>query len=198
LAVRATVEQREAWNAAVAFEHKAVQGEPEALWDAVDAYRNVLRWYTPWGPDEVDAAQALLDLAARHEQNDPELAVQALDNLRSGLIASRHLWQPRKELVAECNTRLPPLLVRVADRRGDARDKSRLLAEFQAAYARPVGVGAWVSLAVGLGFLVWIVGLVMALRRGVGEDGRWRKDGWPWVGAAVVGCATWVVALWLG
>ncbi|MBM4342048.1 MAG: hypothetical protein FJ100_01530 [Deltaproteobacteria bacterium] len=196
LAVRATVEQRAAYARAVAFEHAG------DLWRAVDEYRWALRWYTPWGPDHGDAAEALRDLGERHAKDDPELAVQALDNLRSGLYAGRSLWLPRAELVALCNERLPPLLVRVAERRGDPRalgaGRPALLAQFQAAYARPVGVGPWVSLAVSLGFLLWVAGIVFAVRRGVDDDGRFLATGWRWLGASAAGFVTWALAMWLG
>jgi len=192
LAVRSTWEQRQAWTRAVHYEQSG------DLWRAVDEYRWVLRWYTPWGPDHDDAAAALLDLASRVEATDPELAVQALDNLRSGLITGRSLWQPRADLVEQCNKRLPPLLVRVADRRGDGRDKAALLAQFQKDYARPVGVTPLTSLAVGLGFLLWIAGLVMIVQRGLDDDARWQPAGWRWVGATACGFALWALGMAFG
>lgn len=192
LSVRATWEQREAWTRAVQYEKTG------DLWRAVDEYRWVLRWYTPWGPDHDDAAAALVELADRVEASDPELAVQALDNLRSGLIAGRSLWQPRADLVEVCNRRLPALLVRVADRRGDSRDKGALLAQFSKDYARPVGVSPATSLAVGLGFLLWISGLIMIVRRGLDDDARWQPAGWPWLGATVGGFALWALGMAFG
>lgn len=192
LAIRATWEQRAAWTRAVQYEQSG------DLWRAVDEYRWVLRWYTPWGPDHDDAAAALLDVAARTEATDPELAVQALDNLRSGLIAGRSLWQPRADLVAQCNERLPPLLVRVADRRGDGRDKQLLLAQFQKDYARPVGVAPLTSLAVGGGFVLWLLGLVLVVRRGLDAEAHWQPAGWRWVGVAALGFALWAGGMALG
>lgn len=191
LGVRATLEQQQAWARAVAFEAK---GDTER---AIEEYRWTLRWYTPWGPALGDAAAALVDLAQRHAAEDPETAVQAWDALRSGLIASRSLYQPQAELVDRANRELPPLLVRVADRRGDRRDPAKLLARFQADYARPVGVTPWTSLAVTLGFVAWIAGLWFAARRGVDAAGRWQKAGWRGMAVAVVGFATWATAMWL-
>jgi hypothetical protein len=192
LAVRSTMEQQAAWSRAVEYEKSG------DLWRAVDEYRWVLRWYTPWGPSHDDAVAALQDLAKRAEPDDPELAMQAWDNLRSGLIAGRSLWQPRADVVAQCNQVLPPLLVRVADRRGDGRDKAKLLAQFQRDYDRPVGVAPWTSLAVGLGFALWLLGLVQVVRRGLDEDARWRPAGWPWAGAAVAGFALWSLGMAFG
>jgi hypothetical protein len=190
LSLRATWEQRAAYVRAVQLER---QGD---LWRAVDEYRWTLRWYTPWGPDTADAAAALRDLARRHAAADPELAVQAWDNLRSGLIASRHLWQPRAGLVAEANEALPPLLLRVAERRGDLRDKTQLLRHFQAAYARPVGVGPWTSLAVSAGFVAWLAGLGLAVARGLDSEGRWSRAGLRPLGLSLAGFAVWMAALW--
>ena len=192
LSARATIEQRAAWDRAVTLEREG------RLADAIDEYRWCLRWYTPWGPAHDDAADALLDLGTRLSADDPERAVQALDNLRSGLIAGRHLWQPRAELVDHVNRTIPQLLVRVADRRGDKRDPKVLLGRFTADYARPVGVGALTSLGVALGFLVWLGGLVQVVRRGVDDQGRFTRAAWPWFGASVGGFGVWVLAMWVG
>lgn len=196
LAVRSTIEQRQSYARAVALE---TAGD---LWRAVDEYRWALRWYTPWGPDHDDAAHALRDLGHRHAAADPELAVQALDNLRSGLIAGRSLWQPRADLVAMCTEQLPPLLLRVAERRGDPRAvgpaKAAFLAQLTAAYARPVGVGPLTSAAVAVGFVLWITGIVLAVRRGVDAAGKWLPSGWRWLGASTAGFGLWALAMWLG
>lgn len=192
LGARATVEQRAAYARAVALEKAG------KLPDAIDEYRWALRWYTPWGPVHGDAAEALLDIGQRQAAADPELAVQAYDSLRSGLIASRSLYQPRAELVTLCNRTLPQLLVRVADRRGDKRDPKELLKRFTADYARPVGVAPWTSLAVALGFVMWLGGLVLVVARGVDDDGRFLPAGWRWLGGSLAGFAVWVLALWLG
>ena len=197
LAVRATWEQRAAWTRAVQAEGETATRGIDAAWDAVEAYRNVLRWHTPWGPDVDAACAALLDLAQRHEKTEPELAVHALDGLRSGLIAARSVYQPRADLVAATSRRLPALLVRVAERGGDKRDPKALLRQFTADYARPVGVGAGVSLAVSFGFLAWVVGLAFAFHRGVDADGRWARAGLPWLGASLGGFCAWALALWL-
>lgn len=191
LAVRATVEQRDAWARAVALE---ASGETER---AIEEYRWTLRWYTPWGPAVDDAAAALVDLAERHAAKDPETAVQAWDALRSGLIAARSLYQPRRELVERASRELPPLLVRVADRRGDQRDPAKLLARFQADYARPVGVAPGLSALVTLGFLLWMGGLAWAARRGVDDTGRWQAAAWRGLAVSLAGFATWAGALWL-
>ncbi len=191
LATRATWEQWQAYGRAVALENEG------RLVDAVQEYRWTLRWHTPWGPVHADAANALTEIANRSEKDDPKLAVQALDGLRSGLIASRSFYQPRADLVQMVNERIPALLVRVADRSGDRRDPAALLAQFQADYARPVGVSPWASMAVSLGFVLWLAGLVLAFRKGWDEAGRWRRDGWRWLGASAVGFVCWTLAMWL-
>ncbi len=190
MAARSTVEQWQSYSRAVALEN---QGQ---LADAVTEYRWTLRWYTPWGPVHDDAAQALVEIANRAERDQPRLAMDALDALRSGLIASRSFYQPRADLVAHVNKTIPAILVRVADREGDKRDKDKLLSRFQADYARPVGIASWASLAVSLGLVLWLFGLVMAIRDGVGEDGRWRRQGWRWVSAWTAGFACWARAMW--
>ncbi len=191
LSTRATWEQWHAYGRAVAMENDG------QLADAVQEYRWTLRWYTPWGPVHGDAAAALVDIADRSEADDPKLAMEALDALRSGLIASRSFFQPSSDLVQMVNTRIPAIMVRVADRAGDRRDPAALLARFQADYARPVGVPAWASLAVSLGFVIWLLGMVLAFRHGFDEEGRWQRAGWRWLGASGAGLLCWTLAMWL-
>ena len=165
---------------------------------AIVEYRWVLRWATPIGPHDGEAAQALLRIASDAEAQRPDRAAFALDALRSGLIASRWLWQPHADLLADANARLPALQLRVAERRGDGRDKQALLAQLKADYARPVGVPGWLSVLVGLGFCAFLGGLFGAWARGVDAEGRWQAAAWPWVMAALGGFAVWTSALWLG
>ena len=192
LGVRSTREQIAAFDQGETLE---AAGKVE---DAIVAYRWSLRWYTPWGPSHGAAASALRRIGDESAASRPDRAVRALDALRSGLLASRSLFQPNADALAYANATIPALLVRVADRKGDKRDKKALLTRFTADYARPVGVPAWLSLLVSLGFLLWMGGLVMAWHRGVGEDGRWRREGWPWIGASVGGFVLWVLPMWLG
>lgn len=190
--VRATQEQQAAFARAMTLEQAGQVG------DAIEAYRWALRWYTPWGPVWSDAAQALLRIADGAEAENPERAMASLDALRSGLIAGRHLWQPRADWVEVVNRRMPPLLVRVAERGGDKRDKAQLLERFTADYARPVGVSPLTSLAVSGGFVVWLLGLVLLARRGLDAEARITRGGWRWLGMAGAGFAVWVLGMWLG
>lgn len=192
LGVRSTNEQVTAFDKAQTLEQA---GEVE---EAIVAYRWSLRWYTPWGPKHGDAAAALRRIGDETAANRPARAVRALDALRSGLLASRSLYQPHADALAYANATIPPLLVRVAERKGDKRDKAALLTRFKADYARPVGVPGWLSLLVSLGFILWMAGLVMAWHRGVGEDGRWQREGWPWIGASISGFLLWIIPMWLG
>ncbi len=192
LAARATWEQVQAYDRAVALERSA---KVDA---AIDEYRWTLRWYTPWGPKWTDAADALVRIARTADQPEPTRAMRALDALRSGLIAGRHLWQPRADLVAWVNTTIPPVMVRVAAQLGDKRDKAQLLAQFTKDYARPVGVAPLTSAAVVLGFLAWLLGLLMLARRGLDADARITGLGWRWLAVAVSGFVVWTLAMWLG
>ena len=124
-------------------------------------------------------------------------AVHALDALRSGLIASRSLYQPQAKLLSKVNARMPALLVRVAGRRADKREPKALLKRFTADYQRRIGVPVWASLAVAFGFLLWIGGLLFAFTRGLDDAGRLRGAGWRSVGVSVAGFACWAVAMWL-
>lgn len=192
LSVRATVEQWQAYGRAVALEKSG------KLDEAIEEYRWTLRWYTPWGPVWTDAANALQEIAQKSEKEQPERAMRALDALRSGLIAGRHLWQPRADLVEQVNRTIPPILVRVAERGGDQRDRTKLLAQFTADYARPVGVSSLTSAVVSLGFIAWILGLLMLARRGLDETLRVTRAGWRWLAVALGGFMLWGLGMWLG
>ncbi len=192
LAARATWEQVQAYERAVGLEHDRKFGE------AIDEYRWTLRWYTPWGPKWTLAAEALVRIAKSAEQPEPMRALQALDALRSGLIAGRHLWQPRADLVAWVNATIPPVMVAAAVASGDKRDPKVLLAQFTRDYARPVGVSPVTSAAVVLGFLAWLIGLLMIARRGLDADARITRAGWRWLAVAVSGFVLWALAMWLG
>ena len=180
-----------------AYKH-AVQLEHDGELDrAVDEYRWALRWYTPWGPWHEDAANALWEIGQRQAPDRPMKAVYALDSLRSGLIASRSFYQPQSALLAKTNQAIPPLLVRAAERRADTRDPDVLLKRFEADYSRRVGVPVWASLAVAAGFSLWILALLMVFWRGVDARGHLQAAGWRWLGASLVGFASWTVAMWL-
>ena len=192
LAARATWEQIQAYNRAETLEKSA------QLDLAVDEYRWTLRWYTPWGPNWTDAAQALVRIAKTAEQPEPLRAMRALDALRSGLIAGRHLWQPRADLVAYVNQTIPAVMVRVAQASGDKRDPAQLLVQFTRDYARPIGVSPLTSAAVSLGFLAWLIGLLMIARRGLDAEARLTRLGWRWLAVAVSGFVLWTLGMWLG
>ncbi len=191
MAVRSTLEHDRAYKRAVELD---AAGDLE---EAIVQYRWALRWHTPWGPWHKDAAAALWRIGEQAEAERPLRAVQAFDALRSGLIASRSFYQPQAEVLAKANARMPALLVRVAERRADTRDKVALLKRFKADYSRPVGVPLWASIAVSLGFLLWVGGLLFAFTRGVDETGKLRSVGWRGVGASVAGFACWALAMWL-
>ncbi|MEY3012719.1 MAG: hypothetical protein RIT45_1454 [Pseudomonadota bacterium] len=192
LAGRATFEQLSAFDRAVAAE---ADGRPD---DAIVEYRWTLRWTTPWGPRDSDAAAALIRIADAAEAARPERAAFALDALRSGAIASRWLVQPHSEAISLANARLPGLWLRVAERRGDTRDKDALRRRFEADVARPVGVPGWLALLVALGFCVWLYGLWRGVRESIDEDGQLQRGGWRWFATSAAGMATWALALWLG
>lgn len=177
---------------------RAVQYEKAGNIDsAIDEYRWALRWYTPWGPWHTDAAEALWDIGERALDANPERTVRAWDGLRSGLLTGRSFYQPGADTIAKVNAKIPAVLVRMAQRRGDTRPPDKLLERFTADYARRVGVPIWASLAVSFGFLLWVAGLVFAFARGTDDDGRLRANGWRWLGAALVGFIAWTLAMWL-
>ncbi len=198
LIVLASLAARATWEQMQAYERAAGLEKVGKIDESIDEYRWTLRWYTPWGPKWTDAADALVRIANTADQPEPMRALRALDALRSGLIAGRHLWQPRADLVAWVNGTIPPVMVRVAEKIGDKRDKKELLAQFTRDYARPVGVSPLTSAAVSLGFLAWLTGLLMMARRGLDTEARITRIGWRWLAVAVSGFVVWTLGMWLG
>lgn len=198
LLVLASLAARATWEQVRAFDRAEALQQSGKIDESIDEFRWTLRWYTPWGPKWTAAADALVQIAAAADTPRPMRALRALDALRSGLIAGRHLWQPRADLVAMVNARIPAVMVRVASSTGDKRDKTQLLAQFTRDYARPVGVSPLTSAGVSLGFVAWLLGLLMVARRGLDADARVTRTGWRWLGVAVCGFVIWTLAMWLG
>lgn len=189
---------RSTWEQIAAFDRGAVAEADNRIDDAIVEYRWAMRWTTPWGPRDAAAAAALLRIADEAEASRPERAAFALDAARSGAIASRWLLQPHADALAQANARLPGLWLRVAERRGDTRDKAALERRFRADVARPVGVPGWLALLVAAGFGLWLFGLWRALQDGIDDEGGLRRQGWRWLAASAAGMLTWGLALWLG
>ncbi|MCB9738011.1 MAG: hypothetical protein H6747_02010 [Deltaproteobacteria bacterium] len=189
---------RSTWEQVAAFDRAIAAEQDGRIDDAIVEYRWTMRWTTPWGPRDAAAAAALVRIADAAEASRPERAAFALDAARSGAIASRWLLQPHADILAAANARLPGLWLRVAERRGDPRDKDALRRRLEADVARPVGVPGWLALLVALGFGLWTFGLWRGLSRGFDEQGRFGPAGWRWLAASALGMATWATALWLG
>jgi hypothetical protein len=193
VSVRSTLEQTRAFDDGASFD---AAGDVDR---AISEYRWALRWYTPWGPRHDDAAAALVALADRLEVGEPEKAARALDALRSGLIAGRSVFQPRSDLVEAVNARIPAILARVAERQGRTEPREAIEARMRAAYERPVGVSPLTSVAVSGGFILWISGLIVFVRRGISPDGRLvRPAAWRYLGVAMAGFVVWVAAMAVG
>ena len=52
--------------------------------------------------------------------------------------------------------------------------------------------------AVSLGFLAWLIGLLMIARRGLAAEARITRLGWRWLAVAVSGFVLWTLGMWLG
>jgi hypothetical protein len=136
--------------------------------------------YLPLSPVPARAGGRLQALAvAATERGDVLEARFCYEELRSGFLSVRGLWQPGRRFITAAEEGLVPLML--ADDRGAWPDPS-LAAAAREAEVRAVLASRedpallWV-LAMGLGYLVWLGAAAMAILQGVpardGVPARW-------------------------
>jgi len=185
------------------FELKTARAlEAEQRWhQAAAGYGAAIRMYLPGLPVGAAASERLLALADRAEASgDPAEVRFCLEELRSGWLAVRSLYQPGQSWVADAEARLAALMLE--DPRARWPDRSLTPAQrAQIVHAtldeRGDPSAAWV-VVMGLGYLLWLASAAMALWTGIpaGPDApmRWKRLG-QWAGASVGGYLVWLIAL---
>jgi hypothetical protein len=169
--------------------------------EAAVRYGSAIRAYLPLSPVGARAGDALLALGARAEAaGEPLEARFCYEELRSGFLATRSLWQPGQRFVAEAERRLVPLML--ADRRGNWPDRAlpegERAAVIQGVLAeREDPSNAWV-LVMGAGYLIWIGGAGLAIWRGLSEDDdapvAWKALG-QWAAVSAAGYGLWLLGV---
>jgi len=158
------------------------------LRDAILYARRAAVLYAPGAP-HVPSAYARLEAIAvgAESTGQPEVARQAWGAMRGAALETRHLWTPRGADLARANTNLARLDTVGGGDRGRA---ARLLARDDAPRAQ------WI-LVLGAGFVLFAGGLLVAVRRGVGEDGRISTRFLLLsAGVALLGVACWTLAVY--
>jgi hypothetical protein len=165
-------------------------------------YGRAVHMYVPGWPLPMRAARRLLELGdAAEGRGDALEARYCYEEARSGLLAVRSFWQPGRELVAEAEQRMLPLML--SDPRGNWPDRALPEAERAAALravlaSREDPAPGWVLL-MGIGYVAWLGAAGMAILRGVPE----REDepfAWApllrWSGASLLGFLAWLLGVW--
>ncbi len=187
---------------AMSEERRAVAAEGEERWhQACVHHGRAIHQYVPLSPIGRRAGRALLQLADDAEaRGEPLQARFCLEELRSGFLATRSMWQPGKPLIAQAEERLVRLML--ADERGAWPDPSLSEADREAAVrdalaAREDPKLGWVLL-MGLGYLVWLGAAAMAITQGLPSHGaaaiRWRLV-WRWGMVSALGYGLWVLGV---
>ena len=176
--------------------------EAEQRWHTAAAgYGSAIRMYLPGAPWGNQASERLLALADRAAgAGDVDEARFCLEELRSGWLAVRSLWQPGQEFVDEAEERLADLILE--DPRGDwpprtlPPDRRRAVVVSVLAERGDPATG-WVLL-MGLGYLLWIGGAGAALWRGIPSQPdrpvRWKILA-RWATTSLAGYLLWLLAL---
>ena len=154
---------------------------------AAGQYETAARWYLPLAP-HVDDAYARLRTLTKSE--DPAVALAAWRSIRSAARATRSLWQPHAEDLAEADAQIAKLSAAApggGKLDGVVRDDSRL-AWHQARLARDVRPSLAAAILAGVGILLWLVGAFVLARRGTFAVGP--------TGVIVLGLALWFAGLY--
>jgi hypothetical protein len=161
-------------------------------------YRRAIRWYTP-GSSSVEAGVSELWALAEAEEKAGRAApaLQLYRDLRGGLYAIRHLWEPYREVRDRAEERIAELMAREEPApmdRGKSVPERRaeFLAQLRGVRAPDV---AW-SVALLIGFFGWVAAAAAFFWRGFTREGKLLPRPALWWGAAVVALfALWVVGM---
>lgn len=192
LLLRVALASRAAYERGVALE----VAEP-AL--AALAYREAITWYYPGNPHAARAIERMWALAdAAETAGDLVGARIIVGDLRGALFAIRSVYQPHPEALRECSARLAHLLA-ATDERVLAGELSveAALPRYEAAVARDHAPAVGWSVALGVGFVLWIAATFVGIARLVPsseEDDkvlRWRRA-LPWFAVSIGALALWL------
>lgn len=155
--------------------------------DAIAAWESAARWYLPLAP-HVDAAYGRLrDFASTKN------SIAAWRSIRSAALATRHLWQPHGDDLAEANQKIAELAATDGDRAPAGDQDPAAYTRWQAALlatdTRPSSGSAVLAIA---GIASWLAGMGLLIRRSGGPKPGLRIPG----AIAVFGALAWVLGLY--
>jgi hypothetical protein len=150
---------------------------------AAGDYETAARWYLPFAP-HVDEAYANLRTLTKSE--DPAVALAAWRSIRSAARATRSLWQPHADDLAEADAQIAKLSAAAPG--GGKLDGGDRLAWHQDRLARDVRPSLAAAILAGVGIALWVAGAFVLARRGTFAVGP--------TGVIVLGLALWLVGLY--
>lgn len=162
------------------------------------SYREAITWYFPGNDHVTRAIERMWSLADEaRSAGDLVGARIIIGDLRASLFAIRTFYQPHRHELKLANERLARLLAETDERvRGGVLGPEAVLPRYQEAVALDHAPSVPWSLALGVGFLLWIATSLVAIVRLVPADGtadplRWRSAA-PWLAAAVLSLVVWL------
>ncbi len=198
VAILAVVVIRVAVGSCAAYDHGVALEEQGQAELAALEYRQAISWYfpgNPWASDAIERMWALADAA--QQKNDFVGARIIVSDLRGALYGIRHVAQPHQEELALCNKRLADLLAHTDERvLGGKMSVETVRPRYSEDVERDHAPSVPWALALGLGFLGWILATFTALKRLSKKSAppkglRW-KAALPWFAVSIVFLATWL------
>jgi len=158
--------------------------------EAVGFYDRTLHMYWPGSPDVAQAITQLKQIALDAQtQSDTGLALHVWRVIRSGLYASRGLYQPYSETVVEAEEAIATL---VSHEAADPQAKARHLALLERSDDPARG---WSMLAL-MGFALWIGAAIAFIWRAMTADGRLlSRPALLWTAVFITGYVLWITGL---
>lgn len=172
--------------------------------DAIDLYETAARWYLPIAPHVDDAYARLRKLGS--SEDDPAVALAAWRAIRSSARATRGLWTPHADDLAAADVAIARLAAkdpasgRISDNKANENsqeDASSREAWHRDRLGRDVRPALGTAVIAGLGIVLWLVGALVLVRRGLDPAGRWIRRPALISGAAIVlGLVLWFAGLY--
>jgi hypothetical protein len=193
LAIRVVVEGRGALSAG--DDHMA-RGNPA---EAIAAFETSARWYLPLAPHVDDAYSRLRGLGG---SEDPAVALAAWRGVRSAARATRTLWQPHGDHLAEADAAIARLSARTPGAApigapGTPSSTAEREAWHQARLSRDGRAGLGGAVLAAFGIVLWLGGAGAMVSRGLDGGGKLiRKPALVAGAAIVVGLVCWFVGLY--
>jgi len=167
--------------------------------EAIKHCERAILWYLPVGGYVEPASEGLWEMAEALESEDKKLALEAYRSLRSAFYATRSFYTPGLPWIDRSNQKIAALMAEAvpyseADKKKPYDQRRQ---EALAILERPMKPDPLWSMAVGIGLLGWVSGVLLFIWKAFrGESPRVDlKQGFLWGSIVVVFYALWIVGL---